>query len=56
MGSMALAGHGGLEPSPVSDYQDPRFSWLAGTIRGVFGDEVIVAPALLTGRCCHADI
>ena len=39
-----------LEPSPVSDPEDARFSWLAGTIRRVFGDDVVVAPELLSGK------
>jgi hypothetical protein len=47
---MALAGNDGLEPSPVSNHKDVRFSWLAGTLRGVFGKEVHVAPVLLTGE------
>jgi Gly-Xaa carboxypeptidase len=49
-GTVTLASHDELEPSPVSDHQDVRFSWLAGTLRGVFGDEVYVAPVLLTGE------
>lgn len=48
-GTIALTSTYDLEPSPVSDHEDPRFSWLTGTIRGVFGKEVIVAPVLLTG-------
>ncbi|KAL3422828.1 peptidase family M20/M25/M40 [Phlyctema vagabunda] len=39
-----------LEPSPSSDPSDPRFGWLTGTLRGVFGEEVIVSPVLLTGN------
>jgi len=49
-GTLTLAGYDELEPSPVSIYSDARFSWLTGTLRGVFGKEVIVAPVLLTGR------
>ena len=49
-GTMTLAAQDELEPSPVSDHEDPRFSLLAGTIRGVFGEDVIVAPVLLTGE------
>lgn len=48
-GTVTLASHDELEPSPVSEHQDARFSWLAGTLRGVFGEEVYVAPVLLTG-------
>lgn len=49
-GTVTLAGHDELEPSPVSNHKDVRFSWLAGTLRGVFGEEVYVAPVLLTGE------
>jgi Gly-Xaa carboxypeptidase len=38
-----------MGPSPVSDSNDVRFSWLAGTLRGVFGADVLVAPVLMTG-------
>lgn len=48
-GDLTLTAHYELEPSPISDAEDPRFSWLAGVIKGVFGDDVIVAPELLTG-------
>ncbi|PVH78384.1 Gly-Xaa carboxypeptidase [Cadophora sp. DSE1049] len=49
-GTITLAGHDALEPSPTSDPQDQRFDWLTGTIRGVFGTDMIVAPVLLTGN------
>jgi len=49
-GTLTLTAHDELEPSPVSNHGDPRFDWLAGTLRGVFGEEVIVAPVLLTGE------
>ncbi|KAH7410653.1 Gly-Xaa carboxypeptidase [Cadophora sp. MPI-SDFR-AT-0126] len=49
-GTITLAGHDALEPSPTSDPQDQRFDWLTGTIRGVFGKEVVVSPVLLTGN------
>lgn len=49
-GTITLAGYSALEPSPASAMEDERFKWLAGTIRGVFGEEVIVAPVLLTGN------
>lgn len=48
-GDLTLTAQYELEPSPVSDPEDPRFSWLTGTIRGVFGDTVVVAPELLSG-------
>lgn len=50
LGTITLTSNYDLEPSPVSDPRDPRFRWLTGTIRGVFGKEVIVAPVLLTGN------
>jgi Gly-Xaa carboxypeptidase len=40
---------GNLEPSPVSDLEDERYAWLAGTLRGVFGEDVVVAPCLGVG-------
>lgn len=40
----------GLEPSPPSDPKDERFGWLAGTIRGVFGEDIVVAPILEIGK------
>lgn len=46
---ITITTHGDLEPSPPSDLTDKRFSWLAGTIRGVFGEDVIVAPVLEVG-------
>lgn len=49
-GTLTVAGHDELEPSPVSDHKDVRFSWLVGTLRGVFGKDVFVAPVLLTGE------
>lgn len=48
-GAICLSSHESLEPSPVSDSNDPRFGWLSGTLRGVFGKDVIVAPVLLSG-------
>lgn len=45
-----------LEPSPVSDLKDERFAWLAGTIRGVFGEDVVVAPVLEVGEFCSASV
>ncbi|EXJ63874.1 hypothetical protein A1O7_00209 [Cladophialophora yegresii CBS 114405] len=49
-GDLTLTAHYELEPSPVSSAEDPRFALLAGTIKGVFGDDVVVAPEMLTGN------
>ncbi|KAK0120222.1 hypothetical protein ONS95_011628 [Cadophora gregata] len=49
-GTITLVGLDALEPSPSSDPEDERFDWLTGTIRSVFGKDVIVAPVLLTGN------
>ena len=49
LGTITPFANGVLEPSPVSDPEDTRFGWLSGTLRGVFGSDVIVAPMLLTG-------
>jgi hypothetical protein len=49
-GNLTLTAHYELESSPVSDTNDARFQWLAGTVKSVFGEDVIVAPELLTGR------
>ena len=49
-GDLTLTAHYELESSPVSDPEDARFRWLSGTIRGVFGDDVVVAPELLSGK------
>lgn len=49
-GTLTLSGHGELEPSPISNHEDVRFKWLAGTLRAVFGKEVYVAPVLLSGN------
>ena len=50
MGALTLAAQYELDSSPVSDAEDVRFGWLAGTLRGVFGDDIVVAPELLTGK------
>lgn len=50
VGTVTLAAHDELEPSPVSNHRDVRFKWLAETLRAVFGKEVCVAPVLLTGK------
>ncbi|RFU28793.1 hypothetical protein B7463_g7549, partial [Scytalidium lignicola] len=39
-----------LDPSPITDSNDQRFKLLADTIRGVFGDNVVVTPTLLLGN------
>ncbi|KAH8807272.1 Gly-Xaa carboxypeptidase [Xylogone sp. PMI_703] len=49
-GSLELTSAYDLDPSPVSDPKDPRFSLLAGTIRGVFGEHVAVTPTTLLGN------
>ncbi len=49
-GDLTLSAHYELESSPVSSAEDPRFALLAGTIKGVFGDDVVVAPEMLTGE------
>ncbi|OAG35252.1 hypothetical protein AYO21_10588 [Fonsecaea monophora] len=49
-GDLTLSAHYELESSPVSCAEDARFRLLAGTIKGVFGNDVIVAPELLTGN------
>ncbi|KIV81012.1 hypothetical protein PV11_08466 [Exophiala sideris] len=49
-GDLTLTAQYELEPSPISDTEDSRFSWLAGVIKGVFGENVVVAPELLTGN------
>lgn len=49
-GSLELTSEYDLDPSPVSDSSDPRFALLAGTIRGVFGSHVVVAPTILLGN------
>jgi Gly-Xaa carboxypeptidase len=49
-GDLSLFAHYELESSPVSSAEDARFALLAGTIKGVFGDDVVVAPEMLTGK------
>ncbi len=49
-GIITVVDHDGLEPSPTSSPTNERFDWLTGTIRGVFGESVHVAPILLTGN------
>ncbi|EXJ89211.1 hypothetical protein A1O3_02277 [Capronia epimyces CBS 606.96] len=49
-GTLTLTAQYELESSPVSEWEDPRFRWLASTIKGVFGDNVVVAPELLSGN------
>lgn len=39
-----------LEPSPVTDFKDERYKWVAGTLRAVFGEDVVVAPVLEVGN------
>ena len=52
-GTLILEAQYELDSSPVSDAEDDRFGWLVGTLRGVFGDDVVVAPELLTGKPCQ---
>lgn len=52
-GTLILEAQYELDSSPVSDAEDGRFGWLVGTLRGVFGDDVVVAPELLTGKSCQ---
>ncbi|RDW71624.1 hypothetical protein BP6252_08187 [Coleophoma cylindrospora] len=49
-GSIYLSARDELEPSPVTSSDNSQFNWLTGTLRGVFGDEVVVAPVLLSGN------
>ncbi|KAK5248121.1 Gly-Xaa carboxypeptidase, partial [Exophiala xenobiotica] len=49
-GDLTLTAAYELDPSPVSDVDDASFRWLAGTIKGVFGEDVVVAPELLSGN------
>lgn len=39
-----------LEPSPVSPYTTNAYKVFSGTIKQVLGEEIIVAPALMTGN------
>jgi Gly-Xaa carboxypeptidase len=39
-----------LEPSPVSPYTTDAYKVFSGTIKQVFGEDIIVAPALMTGN------
>ncbi len=50
-GDVTLSAQYELESSPVSNAEDSRFRLLAGAIKGVFGDDVVVAPDLLSGKC-----
>lgn len=54
-GDLTLGASYELDPSPVSDTGDACFRWLAGTIKGVFGENVVVAPELLSGKVLPAD-
>ena len=49
-GTLTLTSAYDLDPSPISNPADPRFDLLAGTIRGVFGQDVLVSPTLLLGN------
>jgi Gly-Xaa carboxypeptidase len=39
-----------LEPSPVSPYTTDAYKVFSGTIKQVLGEEIIVAPSLMTGN------
>lgn len=39
-----------LEPAPVSPFTSPAYKLLSGTIKKVFGEEVIVSPSVMTGN------
>jgi Gly-Xaa carboxypeptidase len=39
-----------LEPSPVSPYTTDAYKVFSGTIKQVFGEDIIVAPTLMTGN------
>lgn len=39
-----------LEPSPVSPYDSEAYKLFTGTIKQVLGEEIIVAPSLMTGN------
>ncbi len=47
---LSLATLSELEPSPITSFSDQRYSWLAGTLKSVFGKDVIVAPVLEGGE------
>lgn len=50
LGTLTLTSDYDLDPSPISDPTDPRFELLAGTIRGIFGDHIVVSPTILLGN------
>jgi Gly-Xaa carboxypeptidase len=39
-----------LEPSPISPYDSNSYKIFSGTSKSVFGEDVIVAPSLMTGN------
>jgi hypothetical protein len=43
-------GDQGLEPAPITSPNDPSFAFMAGTIKAVFGEDVIVAPTGMYGE------
>jgi Gly-Xaa carboxypeptidase len=49
-GTLTLTSDYDLDPSPISDANNRWFHLLAGTIRTVFGKDVIVAPTVLLGN------
>jgi Gly-Xaa carboxypeptidase len=49
-GTLTLTSDYDLDPSPISDANNCCFHLLAGTIRTVFGRDIIVAPTILLGN------
>jgi Gly-Xaa carboxypeptidase len=49
-GTLILTSEYDLDPSPVSDTNDPRFKLFARTIRSIFGEDVVVTPTILLGN------
>jgi Gly-Xaa carboxypeptidase len=39
-----------LEPSPVSPFDSEAYKTFTGTIKQIFGDDLVVAPSLMTGN------
>jgi Gly-Xaa carboxypeptidase len=39
-----------LEPSPVSPFDTDAYRTFTGTIKQVMGEDIIVAPSLMTGN------
>jgi Gly-Xaa carboxypeptidase len=39
-----------LEPSPVSPFDSDAYKTFTGTIKQVFGEDIVVAPSIMTGN------